>query len=108
MCPFVKVLTVTTNEFSHKVISDPQRPHGPQLFQAPASMGFSRQEYWSGLPLPSLFTQLARSKTKQTSKRANSSLSVHPLPACFGRNPVFPILGKDVNHMRSLRESSGW
>ena len=23
-------------------------------FQAPASMGFSRQEYWSGVPLPSL------------------------------------------------------
>jgi len=23
--------------------------------QAPLSMGFSRQEYWSGLPLPSLF-----------------------------------------------------
>ena len=22
-------------------------------YQAPASMGFSRQEYWSGLPLPS-------------------------------------------------------
>ena len=24
-------------------------------YQAPQSMGFSRQEYWSGLPLPSLF-----------------------------------------------------
>ena len=23
-------------------------------YQAPASMGFSRQEYWSGLPFPSL------------------------------------------------------
>ena len=27
-------------------------------FQAPPSMGFSRQEYWSGVPLPSPFTQL--------------------------------------------------
>ena len=26
-------------------------------FQAPPSMGFSRQEYWSGLPLPSLTVQ---------------------------------------------------
>ena len=26
--------------------------------QAPPSMGFSRQEYWSGVPLPSLFTEL--------------------------------------------------
>ena len=26
--------------------------------QAPPSMGFSRQEYWSGVPLPSLAVQL--------------------------------------------------
>ena len=26
-------------------------------YQAPPSMGFSRQEYWSGVPLPSLFIQ---------------------------------------------------
>ena len=25
----------------------------PMAHQAPASMGFSRQEYWSGVPLPS-------------------------------------------------------
>ena len=30
--------------------SDSLRPHG---HQAPLSMGFSRQEYWSGLPFPS-------------------------------------------------------
>ena len=36
-------------------------------YQAPPSMGFSRQEYWSGLPLPSLnkFTRLL-----QTSRRS--------------------------------------
>ena len=27
--------------------------HDPMDYQAPLSMGFSRQEYWSGLPLPS-------------------------------------------------------
>ena len=27
-------------------------------YQAPPSMGFSRQEYWSGLPLPMLATVL--------------------------------------------------
>ena len=27
-------------------------------YQAPPSMGFSRQEYWSGVPLPSLIQQL--------------------------------------------------
>ena len=29
-------------------------------YQAPLSMGFSRQEYWSGVPLPSSITPLAR------------------------------------------------
>ena len=42
-------------------------PHslGPQLwtpwttaFQAPPSMGFSRQEYWSGVPLLSLIVDI--------------------------------------------------
>ena len=37
-------------KWSHSVISDSLRPHG---HQAPPSMGFSRQEYWSGLPFPS-------------------------------------------------------
>ena len=27
-------------------------------YQAPLSMGFSRQEYWSGVPLPSPFMML--------------------------------------------------
>ena len=31
-------------------MSDSVRPHGPH--QAPLSIGFSRQEYWSGLPCP--------------------------------------------------------
>ena len=34
---------------SCSVVSDSLRPHGLQ--QAPPSMGFSRQEYWSGLPM---------------------------------------------------------
>ena len=28
-------------------------PMDSNLYQAPPSMGFSRQEYWSGLPFPS-------------------------------------------------------
>jgi len=38
---------------SHSVVSDPLQPH--ELYvahQAPLSMRFSRQEYWSGLPFP--------------------------------------------------------
>ena len=29
-------------------------------YQAPPSMGFSRQEYWSGVPLPSLLSTAKR------------------------------------------------
>ena len=32
------------------------------LRQAPPSMGFSRQEYWSGVPLPSLTEPLGKIK----------------------------------------------
>ena len=35
---------------SHSAISNSQRPHG--ICQASLSVGFSRQEYWSGLPFP--------------------------------------------------------
>ena len=36
---------------SHSVVSDSLRPYGLAC-QAPLSMGFSRQQYWSGLPCP--------------------------------------------------------
>ena len=36
--------------FSCKDMSNSLQPHG---LQGPLSMGFSRQEYWSGLPFPS-------------------------------------------------------
>ena len=35
-------------------------------YQAPPSMGFSRQEYWSGVPLPSPIHCIGRSKTSPT------------------------------------------
>ena len=39
---------------SHSVVSDSLRLHGLYVaHQAPLSMGFSKQEYWSGLPFPS-------------------------------------------------------
>ena len=39
---------------SHSVVSDSLWPHGPHgAHKAPLSMGFSRQEYWSGMPFPS-------------------------------------------------------
>ena len=35
-------------------------PIDGKAHQAPPSMGFSRQEYWSGVPLPSPMTNLDR------------------------------------------------
>jgi len=40
---------VRVKKWSRSVVSDSLRLHG---HQAPPSMGFSRQEYWSGLPFP--------------------------------------------------------
>ena len=39
--------------------------------QAPLSMGFSRQEYWSGVPLPSPGRLVVSSKTKHTVPSSN-------------------------------------
>ena len=41
-------------------------------YQAPPPMGFARQEYWSGVPLPSLFPSTMTPQT-QTKKHARSS-----------------------------------
>ena len=38
---------------SHSVVSNSFWPPWTLTHQAPLSMGFSRQEYWSGLPFPS-------------------------------------------------------
>ena len=40
--------------FSHSGMSSSFSPKDCKARQAPMSMGFSRQEYWSGLPFPSL------------------------------------------------------
>ena len=37
----------------YSVMSDSLQPHGLVAHEAPLSMEFSRQEYWSGLPFPS-------------------------------------------------------
>ena len=44
----------STGKWSHSVVSDCLQSHGTVAYQALLCMGFSRQENWSGLPLPSL------------------------------------------------------
>ena len=41
-------------------------------YQAPRSMGFSRQKYWSGVPLPSPCTNVWKSGRKWTSKQTRA------------------------------------
>ena len=70
-------------------------------YQAPPSMGFSRQKYWSGVPLPSLaLTQLL--------PRAKPSLSPHahpPLPLL--RHLIVPVLDH-VHHPQTGYFSIHW
>ena len=47
---WTKLFRNEVKKWSCSVVSDSLRPHG---HQAPPSMGFSRQEYWRGLPFPS-------------------------------------------------------
>ena len=71
-------------------------------YQAPLSMGFSRQEYWSGVPLPSLFTLIKRlfSSSSLSAIRVVSSAYVRLLiflpailiPACASSRPAFHMM----------------
>ena len=47
-------------------------------FQAPPSMGFSRQEYWSGVPLPSPLDNLVVFKSCSYSSSHLSSIIANP------------------------------
>ena len=46
--------------FSYSVVSDSFETPWPAGHQAPLSMGFPRQEYWSGLPFPTAGTFLTQ------------------------------------------------
>ena len=55
--------------------------------QAPLSMGFSRQEYWSGLPFPSPGVGIPDPGIEPTSP----ALQVNSLPSEPPRKPVIPV-----------------
>ena len=48
-------------------------------YQASLSMGFSRQEYWSGVPLPSLNTSAFSYPKKKKFRKFNSLRTKNPL-----------------------------
>ena len=49
---------------------------GTAAYQAPLSMGFSRQKYWSGVPLPSPFVPLQLLKFRFTNRFSLSPLKL--------------------------------
>ena len=65
--------------------------------QAPPSLGFSRQEYWSGVPLPSPVIPLASPDSRGQGQNKGSILEGY---ACLGRetqkqlSPIHMFTGK--------------
>ena len=63
-------------KWSRSVVSDSLWPHGLHAaYQAPPSMGFYRQEYWSRAPLPSPYDQPIQHIKKQRHYFANKDPS---------------------------------
>ena len=62
-------------------------------YQAPASMGFSRQEYWSGLPLPSLLKSLLDHKSVKLEAKVLSVVTqgAPPIPGVAFINPPLRV-----------------
>ena len=46
-------------------------------YQAPPSMGFSRQEYWSGVPLPSPFSRLMNWNYRSKGRNPKDRMGQH-------------------------------
>ena len=63
MLGFIRLESLSES-VSHSVVSDSVTPW-TIAHQTPLSMGFSRQEYWSGLPFPSPRCQIVLYTAKQ-------------------------------------------
>ena len=63
-------------------------------YQAPPSMGFSRQEYWSGVPLPSRQLSLEPLQFKVNMSKLNSSYPPPPHQTCSLKHSCVPFLSK--------------
>ena len=57
--------------------------------QAPLSMGFSRQEYWSGVPLPSPWSYLGTCKDGISTYKISGWQCFHSLIIIEGEMPMF-------------------
>ena len=67
--------------------------------QAPLSMGFSRQEYWSGVPLPSLGEQYGgslKTKNRATLWPCNPTLGIYPEKNMIWKDTCTPMFIADL------------
>ena len=85
-CTRVNTSGLKTESVSRSVLFYPLRRHGPH--QAPLSMEFSRQEYWSGLPCPP-----PGDLPDPGIKAGSPVLQADSLPAEPPGNPIWSDLG---------------
>ena len=69
-------------------------------YQAPLSMGFSRQEYWSGVPLPSPTHKLGRNKSLMTSWEDIKDSSTQNWDISFQRSQYTSLLKKEKYNLK--------
>ena len=74
-------------------------------YQAPPSMGFSRQEYWSGLPLPSL---IASQSTAKSSKKAREGRGTENKVGSQVTGSPWAIVKIWVSHWTVLSREVRW
>ena len=101
---------------SHSIMSDSATPWTVAC-RAPLSMGFSRQEYWSGLPFPSVGSSWPRDRT-QVSCTAGRFFTIYATREpgrktskstgdCWGSSPHLvgsgAVSGSQVNHCKFLQ-----
>ena len=80
-------------KWSRSVVSDSETPW-TAAYQAPPSMGFSRQEYWSGVPLPSFSVNGSfpgGSNCKESAFSAEDLGLIPGLERCLGERNGYPL-----------------
>ena len=79
-------------KWSRSVVSDLATPR-TAAYQAPPSMGFSRQEHWSGVPLPVFSSFLSAIRMVLSAYlRLLIFLPAILIPACASSNPAFLMM----------------
>ena len=80
-----------------KLLSRVRLPATPwtAAYQAPPSMGFSRQEYWSRVPLPSPSWSLLKLITIESVMPSNNLIICHPILLLPSINPSIMVFSNE-------------